>query len=394
MTAPANTFRSVPLLDLSRENGPLHDEIQAALGDVLRSGSFVLGPACQQFEQSLAHRCGAMHAVGCGSGSDALLLALMALGIGPGDEVILPSFTFFATASAVSRLGARPVFAEIEPGTFNLDPQDAVKRITCATKAIIPVHLFGQCASMDSIRTLAAAHDLFVIEDAAQAIDARYQGQYAGTLGDIGCFSFYPTKNLGGCGDAGMLTTSDPEIADRLELLRSHGMRPRYEHHVVGINSRLDAFQAAILSVKLKYVQGWIEHRRANAQRYIDSFTAAGVDRVVHVPRVDTRADHVWNQFTIRVKQGQRDPFRRELLEVSGIGTEVYYPIPLHLQTCFRSLGYTVGSLPLTEQASQEVVSLPIHPGLTSDEQQHVIDSVVRWAESASHGRSRRAQAA
>lgn len=394
MTSPLTKISSVPMLDLGRENGPLHAEIQAALAEVVVSGNFILGPLCQQLEHAIAQRCGATHAIGCGSGSDALLLALMALDIGPGDEVILPSFTFFATASAVSRLGARPVFAEIEPGTFNLDPQDVVTKITKATRAIVPVHLFGQCASMDSLRTLATAHDIVVIEDAAQAIDAQYQNQFAGSMGSIGCFSFYPTKNLGGCGDGGMLTTSDDGLADRLELLRAHGMRPRYEHHILGINSRLDAFQAAVLLVKLRYLAVWTEVRRANARRYFEAFTAAGIHDVIQLPTVDPRAEHVWNQFTIRVLEGQRDHMRTELREQAGVGTEVYYPIPLHLQPCFTSLGYRVGSLPLTERASQEVLSLPIHHGLTTAEQQHVIDAVVRHAQQARYRMHRPAKAA
>ncbi|MDA0659174.1 MAG: DegT/DnrJ/EryC1/StrS family aminotransferase [Planctomycetota bacterium] len=394
MTSPTTAISSVPMLDLGRENGPLHAEIQAALAEVVASGNFILGPLCQQLEQAIAKRCGTTHAIGCGSGSDALLLALMAVGIGPGDEVILPSFTFFATASAVSRLGARPVFAEIEPGTFNLDPQSVVSKITRATRAILPVHLFGQCASMDSLRSLAVAHDLVVIEDAAQAIDARYHNQFAGSMGSISCFSFYPTKNLGGCGDGGMLTTSDDRLADRLELLRAHGMRPRYEHHLVGINSRLDAFQSAILLVKLRYLADWTETRRVHAQRYFDALNAAGIDDVIQLPAVDPRAEHVWNQFTIRVLHGQRDRMRVELREQAGVGTEVYYPIPLHLQPCFTSLGYRVGSLPLTERASQEVLSLPIHHGLTMAEQQHVIDAVVHHAQLARFRMRRSAKAA
>lgn len=394
MTAKSSTPANVGLLDLSRENGPLQDEMLAALADVIRSGNFILGPRCQELEQALAARCGTKHALGCASGSDALLLALMALDIGPGDEVILPSFTFFATASAVWRLGARPVFAEIEPGTFNLDPQDVVRRITDATRAIIPVHLFGQCASMDSLRTLATAHQLHLIEDAAQAVDAKYHGQAAGSLGDIGCFSFYPTKNLGGCGDGGMLTTSDDEIADRLQLLRAHGMRPRYRHHVVGINSRLDAFQAAVLLVKLQHLREWTERRQANAQRYLEAFRHAGIDTLLQLPSVDPRAEHVWNQFTIRITGGHRDRVRAALSEQSGVGTEVYYPLPLHLQPCFASLGYGLGSLPQTELAAQEVLSLPIYAGLTLAEQQHVIESVIRQVEAAQIRTDRPAKAA
>ncbi len=274
----------VPLLDLARQNGPLRQELWAAFERVCDSGRFILGPDCEQLEQQLAKYCQASEAVACASGSDALLLALMALGIGPGDEVLLPSYTFFATASAVTRLGATPVFVDIDPATYNMSPTQLEKLITPAAKAVIPVHLFGQCADMQSIGQIAQRHGLAVVEDAAQAIGAEFQGRRAGSLGDIGCISFYPTKNLGGFGDGGMLTTNRPELAESLRLLRAHGMQPRYYHRVVGINSRLDTLQAAVLNVKIPYLDPWSVLRDANAQRYRELFTAAGLDRVVTLP--------------------------------------------------------------------------------------------------------------
>jgi dTDP-4-amino-4,6-dideoxygalactose transaminase len=272
----------------------------------------------------------------------------------------------------VWRLGARIVFADIDPVTYNIDPRTVAQAITPATKAVIPVHLFGQCADMDPLCELAARHDLTVIEDAAQAIGARYHGRPAGSLGTCGCFSFYPTKNLGGCGDGGMLTTSDDELAQRLRLLRGHGMHPRYCHHVVGINSRLDAFQAAALRVKLPHLAARTERRREIATRYRQYFTDAGLDRLIQLPTSAVGCDHVWNQYTIRIPNDQREPLRRHLSD-HGIGSEVYYPVPLHLQPCFHSLGYREGSLPHTEQAARDVLSLPVFPTLTNRQQQAVV---------------------
>ena len=274
------------MLDVSRENGRLRHEIDAAIAEVCDSGAFVHGPACARFEAAMAEYCGTEHAVGCASGSDALLLALMALGVGPGDEVIVPSFTFFATASAVWRLGAKPVFADIRPDTFNLDPADVLYKITTATKAIIPVHLFGQCAEMDEIRQIAtAARGIPIIEDACQAIGAEYKGRRAGSLGTLGCFSFYPTKNLGGFGDGGLITTNDGELAAKLRVLRDHGQQPRYYHHFVGLNSRLDTLQAAVLGVKLPHLDDWAAARQRHAQRYAKEFARRGL------ARSDCRAD-------------------------------------------------------------------------------------------------------
>lgn len=368
----ANSPTSVPLLDLNRSSLPLREQILEALTAVCDSGKFLHGPDVRQLEESVAAICGARSAISCASGSDALLLALMALDIGPGDEVITPSFTFFATASCVWRLGAKIVFADIDPVTYNLDPQQVEAAITPATKAIIPVHLFGQCADMKAILDIAARHDLKVIEDAAQSIGAEYAEHPAGSLGDMGCFSFYPTKNLGGAGDGGMLTTNSEALAAKLRLLAAHGMQPRYYHSVVGINSRLDTLQAAVLNVKLSQLGQWTNARRENAARYEELFAEAGLDGRVILPQQGAHQFHVWNQYTIRVPGGQRDAVRSRLAHM-GIGTEVYYPVPLHLQECFSSLGYEPGSLPESERAAAEVLSLPIFPGLTEVEQRLVV---------------------
>jgi len=369
---------SVPLLDIQRQMEPLRTEMEAAISDVFKTGHFVLGEQVQQFESSVAEYCHAAYAIGCASGSDALLLALMAAEVGPGDEVIVPSYTFFATASAVSRLGAKIVFADIDPQTFNLDPADVARRVTSHTKAIIPVHLFGQCADMDMVHDVAHGNDLLVIEDAAQAIGAEYRGQRAGTLGDVACFSFYPTKNLGGAGDGGMLTTNNERFADRLALLRGHGMRPRYYHQVVGINSRLDSLQAAVLNVKLPHLEHWVQMRIDNAQRYNSMFEAERLHEQITLPSEHTPGRHAWNQYVIRVSGGRRDALRSHLKECN-IGTEIYYPIPLHQQACFTDLGYEFGSLPETEKAASETLALPIFPEITDSEQHHVVQTIAAF---------------
>lgn len=368
----------VPLIDVYRQFQPLKEEILAAIAQVCESGRFVLGPDCHDLEREMAAYCGASHGVSCASGSDALLLALMATDIGPGDEVICPSYTFFATASAVWRLGAKPVFVDIDPATFNICPAAIEAAITPATKAIIPVHLFGQCADMDAVDAVAARHHLLVITDACQAIGAEYRGRRAGSLGRIACFSFYPTKNLGGFGDGGMLTTSDSALADRLELLRGHGMRPRYYHREVGINSRLDSIQAAVLRIKLRHLETWTEMRRANAARYTQLFAERGLDRIVGLPVEAPHARHVWNQYVIRVPDGRRDALRAFLAE-RKIGTEIYYPVPLHEQECFQSLGYAAESLPETYRAARETVALPCFPELTCDEQVTVVGAIAEF---------------
>jgi dTDP-4-amino-4,6-dideoxygalactose transaminase len=298
-------------------------------------------------------------------------LSLMALGIGVGDEVIVPSFTFFATASAVWRVGATIVFADIDPATFNLAAEAVEAAITPATRAVIPVHLFGQCADMDAICRIARTHGLHVIEDGAQAIGAQRHGLAAGSWGDVGCFSFYPTKNLGGFGDGGMLTTNDDDLAGRLRLFASHGMKNRYYHEVVGINSRLDSIQAAVLNVKIKHLSQWIRQRQANAVRYEDLLAGVQGAGAIRLPACDVANLHVWNQYTIRVAHNRRDSLFADLNR-HGIGTAIYYPVPLHLQECFATLGYAEGSLPHTEQAAKEVISLPIFPELTDGEQQVV----------------------
>jgi len=318
---------------------------------------------------------GARHALSVSSGTDALLLALMALDIRPGDEVLCPAFTFFATAGAVSRLGAVPVFTDICPVCFNMDINDARAKITPRTKAIIPVHLFGQCADMDPILALACEQGLRVVEDAAQSIGATYKGRQSGTLGDFGTYSFFPSKNLGGFGDGGMLTTDDDALAERLRLLAAHGMSPRYYHREVGINSRLDTIQAAVLNVKFKHLAEWTRLRQENARRYHQLFTAEGLHRTIDLPESLPDREHVWNQYTIRVADGKRDQLRAQLAEL-GIGSEVYYPVPLHQQQCFASLGYGPGSLPVTERMAAEVLSLPIYPEVTVAEQQLVVQAV------------------
>ena len=308
---------------------------------VYDSGRFLFGPDVSQLENSIAARCGTRHAVACASGSDALLLALMALDVGPGDEVIVPSFTFFATASAAWRLGASIVFVDIEPHSFNMDPQRFAAAITSRTKAVIPVHLFGQCAAMDRICRIARQHGLSVIEDAAQSIGAAYRGHPAGKWGHVTCLSFYPTKNLGGCGDGGMLATDDSELEQKLRLYAAHGMHPRYYHRVVGINSRLDSLQAAALNVKMARLDQWTAERQTNAARYGLLFRQAGLDRQIVLPQTIPGCHHVWNQYTVRILQGRRDALRDHLTK-NGIGTEIYYPLPLHRQECFASVGCAV----------------------------------------------------
>lgn len=383
-SSPASApVSSVPMLDVNRENKKLEAELEAAMAEVTRSGAFVHGPAVAKFEAAMAEYCGTSHAIGCASGSDALLLVLLALGIGPGDEVIVPSFTFFATASAVWRLGAKPVFADIQTDTLNLDPADVVYKITSDTKAIIPVHLFGQCAAMDEIRQIAtAARGIPIIEDACQAIGAEYKGERAGSLSLAGCFSYYPTKNLGGFGDSGLITTNDAELAQKLRIFCNHGMEPRYYHHCVGLNSRLDSLQAAVLNVKLPKLGGWSSARARHAQRYNTEFAKMGLGDVV-LPTVAKECGHVWNQYTIRVKNGRRDALQKHLSD-QKIGSAIYYPVPLHLQKCFASLGYEAGSLRKTEQACREVLSLPVYPELTVAEQSTVIGAVAEFCQSRS----------
>jgi len=369
---------AVPLLALDRQYAVLRDDIRGALDRVCDSGKFVLGPDVHDLEAELARSLRVPHVISCASGSDALLLALMALDIKPGDEVILPSYTFFATASAVTRLGAVPIFADIDPITYLVDPADVKKKISTRTKAIVPVHLFGRTADMDAILPAAKAAGIPVVEDAAQSILSTWHGRCSGALGDVGCFSFYPTKNLGGVGDGGFLTTTRDDIAAKLKLLRVHGMEPRYYHQIVGINSRLDSLQAAVLRVKLPHLDAWTTSRQVNAARYQELFAEYDLAGHVAVPGDEPRGRHVWNQFVIRAPGGCRDALRKHLAG-SGVGTEIYYPVPLHLQQCFEYLGWQKGDLPHTELAADETLALPIFPELTEAEQRTVVGRIAEF---------------
>ena len=366
---------NVPFFDLTRQWQAIRDEVLPPLGALLDSQKFILGAPVEELENDLAAHCGFAHAVGCASGSDALLLALMALEVGPGDEVITTPFTFFATAGAICRTGAKPVFVDIKPDTFNIDPDKIGPAITPATKAIMPVHLYGQCADMDAIVAIAREHNLRVIEDCAQAIGATHKGRPAGTMGDIGAFSFFPTKNLGGFGDGGFCTAGDPELAALLRSLRVHGQATdmRYMHRRVGFNSRLDALQAVVLRVKLRHLAEWNEARRANAAFYDSHLPAHGL----RVPAVVPDRHHVYHQYVIR--HAQRDALR-EHLSAQGVGCTVYYPLGLHLQECFASLGGKQGDLPECEQACREVLALPVFPELMPDERQYLVDGVADFA--------------
>jgi len=369
---------SVPLLAIDRQNGPLREQFRLVIDQVCDSGRFVLGPDVAALESELAAALDVPHVIGCASGSDSLLLALMALGLEAGDEVILPSYTFFATASAVTRLGGIPVFADIDPVTYLIDPEDVARRIGPRTRAIMPVHLFGQTADMDALLPLAEAAGLPVIEDAAQSILSTWHGRCTGGIGDVGCFSFYPTKNLGGFGDGGFLTTTRADLADSLRKLRVHGMEPRYYHDVVGINSRLDSLQAAVLRIKLPHLDAWTTDRERNAARYADLFTRCGLTDVITLPQADARGRHVWNQYVIRVANGQRDALRAHLA-AAKVGTEIYYPVPLHQQQCFAYLGWQTGDLPVTEQAALETLALPIFPELEPQEQLTVVGRIAEF---------------
>ncbi len=401
---------NIPMLDLQRQYESIRDELDAAILGVARSGTYILGPRVKAFEDAAAAYCGCKHAIGVASGTDALLLSLKALGIGPGDAVILPSFTFFATAGVVHNVGAIPVFCDIDPRTFNLDPAHLRQILTTnhelrtACKAIIPVHLYGQMADMAEILSIAQENELAVVEDAAQAIGATYTstpgGQWpvetaqpgssphatshapqavpsgaehrAGTLGDLGCFSFYPTKNLGAYGDGGMVTTDDDALASAVRMLRVHGAEPKYVHHKVGYNSRLDAIQAAILDVKLRHLDDWSSARRRIADRY--DAALSNLDGITTPFRAEGRS-HIFHQYTIRIADGKRDAVRASLT-AAGIGSMIYYPVPLHLQECFAYLGYNEGELPESERASRDVLSLPIFPELSEREQETVIDAI------------------
>ena len=395
---------SVPLLDVNAQNFPLESELQAAFTRVLQSGRFIMGPEIGIFERDIATMVDAKHGISVSSGTDALLLALMALDIGPGDEVICPAFTFFATAGAVSRVGAQPVFADICPVCFNLDIADAERKITSKTKAIIPVHLFGQSADMDPILDLAKAHGLFIIEDAAQAIGSRYHGRACGSMGDFGCYSFFPSKNLGGFGDGGMLVANDDALAERARILRVHGSQPKYYHHHIGANFRMDTLQAALLQVKLPHYADYTQQRQANAKAYIEALSVlpgvvqadpshckcaatqsaalAEQNARVVLPVAYDHNEHIWNQFTLRVLgEGKRDALRDSLASKS-VGCEIYYPLTLDQQPCFANLPPSSRQgCDVSHQMAAEVISLPIYGEMTADQRSEVIAAISEWLE-------------
>jgi dTDP-4-amino-4,6-dideoxygalactose transaminase len=360
---------NVPLLDLKAQYAELKTDLDAAVLRVLESCRFIGGPEVSGLEEEVARYCQCPHAIACASGTDALLLALRALGVGPGDEVVTTAYSFFATAGAVVNVGARPVFVDIDPRTYNLDIHKLEAAITPRTKALIVVHLYGQCCDLNAVKAVCDKRQIHLIEDAAQAIGAEWEGHRAGAVGDFGCFSFFPSKNLGAAGDGGMVTARDPALAERVRLLREHGAKPKYYHSIVGTNSRLDALQAAILRVKLKHLDRWSEGRARNATLYDRLFEGRRVGR----PFRDHRTRHIYNQYVIRVPE--RDALRQHLAD-RGIGTEIYYPVPLHLQQCFATLGYTPGTMPEAEAAARETLALPIYPELTEEQIRYVANTV------------------
>jgi dTDP-4-amino-4,6-dideoxygalactose transaminase len=365
----------VPLLDLAQQHQTLRPELEIALTRVLDSNAFILGDEVAKLEREVADYCDVQHAIGCASGSDAILLALMACDVGPGDEVITTPYSFFATVSSITRLGAIPVFVDIEADTFNVDPSQIESKITLKTKAIEPVHLYGQCSDMSFINEIARAKNVAVIEDAAQAIGAEHVGRRACSMSDVGCISFYPSKNLGGLGDGGMMTTNDDDLAQKLRALRGHGSEEKYYHKWVGLNSRLDAFQGATLRVKFPHLETWTAARRANAMRYRELFTDAGLTEQVTLPTERENSRHIYNQYVIRVPDGRRDELKSYLMD-REIGTDVYYPVPLHLQECFRYLNYREGDMPESERAARESLALPIYPELAIEQQEYVVGCI------------------
>jgi len=363
----------VPLLDLQGQYRPLREEILSAVARVCDTQRFIGGPEVENFEKEVAAHLGVPHAIGLSSGTDALLIALMALGVGPGDEVITPTFSFFATAGCVTRVGATPRLVDIDPATFNVDTASLEAAITPRTKVIIPVHLYGQCADMGPILALAEPHGIVVLEDAAQAIGSTYKGRPAGSMGKAGCFSFFPSKNLGAFGDAGMLTTTDEKLAHEVRLLRNHGAEPKYFHKRIGGNFRLDALQAAILRIKLPHLDGWTKGRQANADRYDVLFRERGLLGRVTLPTRAPDRNHIFNQYVIRL--ADRDAVRARL-DAKGIGTEIYYPVPFHMQECFAPLGYRPGDFPAAEAAAAETLAIPIYGELTDAQQREVVDAI------------------
>ena len=371
---------AVPLLDLKAQYLALKQEIDAAIQRVVESQHFINGPEVTALEEDVAAYCKVDHCIGVSSGTDALLVALMALDVGAGDEVITTPYTFFATAGAVARLGARPVFVDIDRDTFNIRPDAIEAKVTPRTRAVIPVHLFGQCADMDPILAVARKHGLAVIEDAAQAIGSEYKGRRAGGMGTVGCFSFFPSKNLGAFGDGGAVTTRDTALAGRIRCLRGHGSNPKYYHKVVGGNFRLDTLQAAVLQVKLRHLDSWTELRQQHAAFYDQAFRKAGLTgSLVETPKV-VQSRHIFNQYVVRFSQ--RDAVRDHLKQMQ-VGTEIYYPVPMHLQECFAGLGHKPGDFPESEAAAASTLALPIYPELTAAMQQRVVDAVVNYYQSA-----------
>ena len=362
----------VPILDLKVQYAAVKDEITRAINKVCESQSFALGPAVVEFEKNVASYCKSKHAIGVSSGTDALLVSLMALGVKPGDEVITTPFSFFATAGCIVRVGAKPVFVDVDPDSYNIDPAGIEERITDKTRAIIPVHLFGQLAEMETITEIAQRHNLALIEDAAQAIGASRHGTLAGNFGDCGCFSFYPTKNLGGFGDGGLVTTNSDSLADGIRTLRDHGQKPRYFYKVIGGNFRLDGIQGAVLNVKLKYLDDWNERRRQNAALYDSLFAGS----LVGMPTVDSGNVSIYHQYTVTVPE--RDELQKYLAD-NDIGSAVFYPKPLHLQDCLEGLGYKEGDMPVTEKLCNEVLSLPVYPELSRDEIEYVAGMVLKF---------------
>ena len=373
MSAPTTP---VPLLDLKAQYTPLREQILDVVTRVCDSQRFIMGPEITGLERELAAQIGVEHAVAVSSGTDALLLALMALDIGAGDEVITTTYSFFATAGAIVRVGATPVLVDIDPVTYNIDPAVIEAAITPRTKAIMPVHLYGLCADMDAIAAIASRHGLAIIEDAAQAIGSTYKGRPAGGMGTFGCFSFFPSKNLGALGDAGLVTTNDAALAKKAELLRMHGMEPKYYHHLVGGNFRCDALQAAVLRVKAPHLAAWTEARRLNAKRYGQLFTDAGLRGRIVLPTQPDGLYHIFNQFVIRVPERNG---LKAFLDARGIGNEIYYPVPFHLQPCFANLGHQRGAFPHAERAADQTIAIPIYSELSIEQQQTVVGAVAEF---------------
>lgn len=372
---------NIPLIDLKQQYNKMEKDLKRIVGDVLDSQKYILGPYVEEFETNIAKYCNTKYALGVSSGTDALLISLLALDINEGDEIIIPSFTFFASAGVVYRVGAKPVFADIDPDTYNLDPKSFENAITDKTKAVIPVHLFGQCCNMDEIKSIAKKHNIIILEDAAQAVGSEYKGTRAGALGDIGAFSCYPTKNLGAFGEAGFITTNNDDLFEKIKMGRNHGQGSKYYHRFVGGNFRMDAVQGAVLNHKLQYLDEWTERRIKNAEYYIEEFNKQKIaDEFIILPKIEFER-HIFNQFTIRIKNGKRDLLKKYLAE-NNIGSGIYYPYPLHLQPCFEYTGFRKGDLPVTEQICDEVLSLPVYPELTEDMLSYVVGKITGFFKS------------